>query len=54
MHIHANNNNMIIIIIMVRWWEEILRGNGWYVCGLDGGNDFMGVYLSSNSPNCVY
>lgn len=45
-----NNNSMI----MVRWWKEILGGNGWYVCGLDGGDDFMGVYLSPDSSNSIH
>lgn len=45
-----NTHKIIAIIITGR--EETLGEDG-YVYGLDGGDSFLGVYVSPNSMNCI-
>ena len=39
--------------ITTKGQEETLGGDG-YLYGLDGGNGFMGIYLSPNSLSCTH
>ena len=33
--------------------KDILRSDGYFHC-LEGGDDFMGVYIHQNLPNCTF
>ena len=43
---------IMMIIIQIQGARRNFGGNG-DVCGLDGGNGFTSVYLSSNSLSCI-
>lgn len=46
----SNHKNSMNINGSWQRFCEVLR----YVCDLSGGEGFMGVYLSENSPSCLY